>query len=206
MLLIVYKSFVIISCSMSSLKKTISSVNIILLVFHIQENVECGILKCGKPCKSSDIISQAKWESLQSKTRNWSGLDKFGSVYESTSWKDGPRDHYMHQSCYISISSSDKLEKARQRKSKEHEIDQCPLTTSSSETQPQNVTTETTSSSETQPQSACVHLYVGLSTTKQSAYGACVVKTQSTQIEREESCFDSTHSQHGVHLNATQSS
>lgn len=138
-LLIVYKSFVIISCSMTCLKKTISSVNIIHLFFTYRKmSYEC-ILKCGKPCKSSDIISQAKWESLQSKSSNWSGLDKFGSVYETTSWKDGPRDHYIHQSCYISISSSDKLEKAWLRKSKEHEIDQCPLSTSSSETQAQNV-------------------------------------------------------------------
>ena len=44
----------------------------------------------------------------------------------------------MHQSCYISISSSDKLEKAQQRKNKEHDINQCPLPTSSSEMQAQN--------------------------------------------------------------------
>lgn len=27
-------------------------------------------------------------------------------VYATTSWEDGPANHYMHLSCYISISSS----------------------------------------------------------------------------------------------------
>ena len=98
---------------------------------------EC-VLKCGKMCKSSDIISQAKWESLELKTKNWSGLDKFGNVYDTTSWKNGPNNHYVHLSCYISILSSDKLEKAQQRKSKEHDIYQCSLP-SSSEIKAQNL-------------------------------------------------------------------
>lgn len=72
------------------------------------------VLKCGKQCNSSHTISQGKWESLQSKTKNWLGLDKFGDVYNITSWKDGPKSHHMHQICYISVSSTDKLEKARQ--------------------------------------------------------------------------------------------
>ena len=49
---------------------------------------EC-VLSCGKPCKTTDIISEKKWESLQSKAKNWTGLDKFGNVYNITSWKDG---------------------------------------------------------------------------------------------------------------------
>lgn len=93
---------------------------------------EC-VLQCGKPCKSFDSINQGKWESLQSKAKNWSGLDKFGNVYTTTSWQDGQWGHYMHQSCYISMSSSDKLEKARQRKNKESA--QCSSQTSSSEMQ-----------------------------------------------------------------------
>ena len=44
----------------------------------------------------------------------------------------------MHQTCYISISSSDKLEKARQRKNKETDIAQCPSRTSTSEMQANN--------------------------------------------------------------------
>lgn len=44
---------------------------------------EC-LLKCGKPCESSDTISQAKWDILQSKTKNWLGLDKYGDVHNTT--------------------------------------------------------------------------------------------------------------------------
>ena len=90
---------------------------------------EC-VLKCGQPCKSSDTISQGKWDSLQSKAKNWSGLDKFGDVYNTMSWEDGPGNHYMHQTCYISISSTDKLRKAQQRKNKEIDIAQCSTTSS----------------------------------------------------------------------------
>jgi hypothetical protein len=39
----------------------------------------------------------------------------------------------MHQTCYISISSSDKLAKAQQRKKKESEISQYSSHTSSPE-------------------------------------------------------------------------
>ena len=59
---------------------------------------EC-VLKCGKPCKPTDIINQGKWESLQLKTQNYSGLDKFGFVY-TTPWEDRPANHCMHLSCY----------------------------------------------------------------------------------------------------------
>ena len=76
---------------------------------------EC-VLQCGNPCKSSDTIGQVKWESLESKSQLWTGLDTFGKVYHTTPWADGPASHYMHQSCYISISSSTRLESARKRK------------------------------------------------------------------------------------------
>ena len=56
---------------------------------------EC-VLKCGKPCKSTDIINQGKWDSLQLKAQNWSRLDKFGDVNTTISWEDLPANHYMH--------------------------------------------------------------------------------------------------------------
>lgn len=93
---------------------------------------EC-VLKCGKTCKSSDIISQGKWQSLESKSKRWSGLDRYGDIYSTTSWQDGPANYYMHQGCYISISSSDKVEKSRRRKRKESDIVPSTSQTSSSE-------------------------------------------------------------------------
>ena len=85
---------------------------------------EC-VLKCGKPCNATDTITQGKWESLQLKAPKWSGLGKFGDVYTTTSWEDGPTNHHMHRSCYISISSSAVLEKYRLRKENESKNPQC---------------------------------------------------------------------------------
>ena len=93
---------------------------------------EC-VLKCGNPCKSTDNISDSKWESLQSNFKNWSRLDKFGDLYSTIPWKDGPKSYYMHQTCYFSISSSEKLAKAEQRKKEQSDNAQCSSQTSVSE-------------------------------------------------------------------------
>ena len=85
---------------------------------------EC-VPKCGKPCKPTDTINEGKWDSLQLKAQNWSGLDKFGDVYTTTLWEDGPTNHYMHSSCCISISSSAVLKQARRRKDSESKNAQC---------------------------------------------------------------------------------
>ena len=95
-------------------------------------SLEC-VLKCGNPCKSTETISDSKWESLQSKSQKWSGLDKFGDLYSTISWEDGPRCYYMHQKCYITISSSEKLAKAEQRKKKQSDNAQCSSQASVSE-------------------------------------------------------------------------
>ena len=91
-------------------------------------------LKCDNPCKSSDIISKGKSKSLQARAKNWTGLDQFGDIYDTNSWENGPVGLYMHQACYISILSSDKLDRARQRKKKHSELAQGISQTSSSET------------------------------------------------------------------------
>ena len=78
---------------------------------------EC-LLKCGKPCRPSDSITERKWDSLKAKTEKWSGLDKYGDVFDTTPWQDGPQNYYVHDSCYITISSSVRLEKAKRLKEK----------------------------------------------------------------------------------------
>ena len=159
---------------------------------------EC-VLKCGKPCESSDKINQGKWGRLQSKAKNWSGLDKFGHVYTTTSWQDGPGNHYIHQSCYISISSSDKLEKARRRTNQESDIAQC----SSSEMPAQKALCDKESEG---PSPKRLRSVSGpLHDKTKCVCGACKVRTQDTQIECEASCSESTHSQHGTPSSATQS-
>ncbi|KAK1897739.1 8-amino-38-dideoxy-manno-octulosonate cytidylyltransferase [Dissostichus eleginoides] len=66
---------------------------------------EC-VLQCGEPCKSFDSINQGKWESLQSKAKNWSGHDKFGNVYTTTSWQDGQGGDYI-EAAISSLGISD---------------------------------------------------------------------------------------------------
>ena len=78
-------------------------------------------LLCGKPCNTTEIISPAIWERIHDKSKNWSGLDRYGQIYENMSWTNGPAGFYMHRDCHISFSSSTHLERAKQRKRKETE-------------------------------------------------------------------------------------
>ena len=76
---------------------------------------EC-VLKCGKPCTLADTITESRWIGLKSKTQKWSGLDKYGDVYCSTLWNNGPENFYVHDGCVLTLSSSRKLEQAKKRK------------------------------------------------------------------------------------------
>ena len=82
------------------------------------------MLKCGRPCNSSETISQGKRESLKLKSQNWTGLDKFWDVYDNTSWGYGPANYYMHVACYFfTLSSIYHLDRAQLRKQKENDTD-----------------------------------------------------------------------------------
>jgi len=94
---------------------------------------EC-VLKCGMACHSTDTISQNKWDSLQLKSKAWTGLGRFGDVHDTTSWENWPIGYYIHKSCYITISSLVQLQKAEQRKQKERDIVQCSSQPSTSDT------------------------------------------------------------------------
>ena len=76
------------------------------------------VLQCGERCNSAETISADIWAQLQTKTKEWKGLDRFGSVFESTQWERGAKDFFVHKSCYISISSKRKLGQAMKRKEK----------------------------------------------------------------------------------------
>ena len=84
---------------------------------------EC-ILDCEKPCDLTDSLnftSSKKWDSIRGKCLLWAGLDKFTNVYESVDWKNGPTNHYMHESCYTTLSSKRALTQAEKRKQKINE-------------------------------------------------------------------------------------
>jgi len=47
---------------------------------------------CGKLCnKASDSISSIeRWGTIKKMALMWSGLDKFGNIYATVDWDDGP--------------------------------------------------------------------------------------------------------------------
>ena len=94
---------------------------------------EC-VLGCGKICDSSEAIFQGKWESLQSKPKAWTGLDKFVDVFDKMSCENRLDGYYVHKSCYITISSARYLLKAQQQKKKETDTALCSSQASSSDT------------------------------------------------------------------------
>ena len=70
---------------------------------------------CGQSCLTTDKITVGKWQKIKEKCRDWSGLDKFGDVFNTTQWEIGPENQHAHSSCYITLCSSVKLEQARYR-------------------------------------------------------------------------------------------
>ena len=88
---------------------------------HERENKYECILLCGRPCTADDSldnITADKWESIQSKSLQWEGLDKFQHVHGNVDWKKGPDYCYMHSSCYTTMSSKRSLTQAKKRKRK----------------------------------------------------------------------------------------
>ena len=54
------------------------------------------VLKCGKTCDVKDVISADRWDRLKPKSERWKGLDRFGEVFDTTDWDNGPDGFYMH--------------------------------------------------------------------------------------------------------------
>ena len=84
------------------------------------------LLQCGRPCNpATDAIgSTERWESIRQKALRWKGLDKFGSIHECVDWVKGPAGHFIHDSCRLTLSSTKKLQQARNRQ-KKLEVDEC---------------------------------------------------------------------------------
>ena len=74
------------------------------------------VLKCGRVCDANDFISADRWGQLKSKSEKWKGLDRFGEIFDTTEWDNGPIGVYMHANCYLTLSSSRKLEQSGKRK------------------------------------------------------------------------------------------
>ncbi|KAL8614173.1 hypothetical protein ACOMHN_026390 [Nucella lapillus] len=84
------------------------------------------VLQCGEPCdETTDAITSIhRWESIKKKAQLWSGFDKFGDVYTSIIWDNGPDGQYVHNSCVLTLSNARKLEQAKNRQ-KKRAVDEC---------------------------------------------------------------------------------
>ncbi|KAL8620626.1 hypothetical protein ACOMHN_029517 [Nucella lapillus] len=78
------------------------------------------VLQCGEPCDETTnaITSIHRWESIKKKAQLWRGFDKFGDVYTSIIWDNGPEGQYVHNSCVLTLSNARKLEQAKNRQKK----------------------------------------------------------------------------------------
>ena len=73
------------------------------------------ILQCGDSCSTSDSIDKItlkKWKNVDEKSKKWTGLDTFESVFTTVDGKLGPTALFMHDKCYIMLCSSRNLAQA----------------------------------------------------------------------------------------------
>jgi len=82
-----------------------------------QEFKASCILQYGKLCdKANDSISSIeKWETIEQKALLWSDLDKFGNVYATVDWDNGPAGQCVYDSCRLTLCNSKELEQAKKR-------------------------------------------------------------------------------------------
>ena len=73
------------------------------------------VLQCGGLCNAATdaITSDKRWVNLKKKALLWSCLDKFGDIYKTVNWENGPSRKYIHDSCRLTICNSKKLEQAK---------------------------------------------------------------------------------------------
>jgi len=90
------------------------------------------LLQCGVPCNEANdaIVNVESWENLKKKALLWSGLDKFGDVYATVDWNNGPGRQCVHKACKLTLWNTRKLEQAKARQTK-LEVEVCPVQSSS---------------------------------------------------------------------------
>ena len=76
-------------------------------------------LQCVVNCNSTETISTGRWKQLETKTKDWKSLDKFGNVFESTDWEKGAKGLHVYEGCYITLLSKWSLQQSQKRKEKE---------------------------------------------------------------------------------------
>ena len=72
---------------------------------------------CESPCwEKQKELNAEQWKTFQLTAQKWSGLDKFGEVFEKTDWHSGPGGKVWHKKCKLHIAGERKLQQALKRK------------------------------------------------------------------------------------------
>lgn len=82
-------------------------------------SISC-ILQCGEPSSEipEAITSLESWEYVKKKAYLWRGLDRYGCIYDSVDWDNGPTGYYIHKICKLRIGTQKKLNEAKARQKK----------------------------------------------------------------------------------------
>jgi len=78
-----------------------------VIVLHASFSVVSTVIK--------PMISIERWETIKQKALLWSDLDKFGNVFATVDWGNGPAGQCIHDSCRLTLCNSKKLEQAKKR-------------------------------------------------------------------------------------------
>ena len=74
---------------------------------------------CGLSCdEDRSNTTPDAWKNLKGLALQWQGLDKFGTVYETVSWDEGPRNVFFHRGCKLTLSSKQHVQYAAKRQDK----------------------------------------------------------------------------------------
>ena len=61
-------------------------------------------------CNSTETIRTEKWKQMETKIKEWKGMEKFGNVSESTDWENGVEGLHVYKWCCIRLSSKRSLQ------------------------------------------------------------------------------------------------
>ncbi len=84
-----------------------------------EENFGTCIL-CNRECQDHNDdksnLSVEAWQRLKEKAKEWKGLDKFGTVYDSVNWDAGSNNVFFHSSCRTAMACKKRKAAALKRK------------------------------------------------------------------------------------------
>ena len=72
---------------------------------------------CDELCTETRVYDSEKWQKLKLKAEEWKGLDKYGNVFNTVNWEEGPcgKNSTFHRKCVTYIQIAEKLAQAKAR-------------------------------------------------------------------------------------------